>query len=182
MDKNEESGISSLFIQTTEDVANAVATAASATTVRSPRPSVVFSSRDNSGNNQLQKLQRRVISVLKGFSPPPEVKKATYNPEILTSQKRQWANFQLQALVCSSLLCFSGFGCPFTLLIYAGLGVCFANSFFPSIFMVFCYVLVNSVTCKKLTGLYMSCFINHWTSNGQESRSFDRLMLLISHV
>ncbi|KAH7656661.1 cDENN domain-containing protein [Dioscorea alata] len=98
MDKNEESGISSLFIQTTEDVANAVATAASATAVRSPRPSVVFSSRDDSGNNQLQKLQRRVISVLKGFSPPPEVKKATYNPEILTSQKRQWANFQLQTL------------------------------------------------------------------------------------
>ncbi|KAJ0987602.1 hypothetical protein J5N97_005958 [Dioscorea zingiberensis] len=102
MEKNEESARSSrgssLFIQTTEDVAKAVAAAASASTVRSPRPSVVFSSRDESSNNQLQKLQRQVIRVLKGFSPPPEVKRGLYNPEILTSQKRQWANFQLQTL------------------------------------------------------------------------------------
>ncbi|CAL5374846.1 unnamed protein product [Camellia sinensis] len=36
--------------------------------------------------------------VLKGFSQPPEVKSGTYNPEVLTSQKRQWASVQLQSL------------------------------------------------------------------------------------
>ncbi|KAI5424827.1 hypothetical protein KIW84_030855 [Lathyrus oleraceus] len=35
--------------------------------------------------------------MIKGFSHPPEVQYANYNPEILTSQKRQWAaNFHLQ--------------------------------------------------------------------------------------
>ncbi|KAI7742398.1 hypothetical protein M8C21_018599 [Ambrosia artemisiifolia] len=64
-----------------------------------PRPSVVFSSKggDSSGS-PLQKLQSQVFRVLKGFSPPPEDKTRTYNPEVLTTQKRQWASFQLQAL------------------------------------------------------------------------------------
>uniref|UniRef100_A0A1D1ZAK2 DENN domain-containing protein 5B n=1 Tax=Anthurium amnicola TaxID=1678845 RepID=A0A1D1ZAK2_9ARAE len=99
MDKNEGSGSpgwsASLFVQTTEDVARYVAAAASAATVRSPRPSVIFSSKDES-STQLQKLQQQLSRVLKGFSPPPEEKKRSYNPEILTSQKRQWASFQLQ--------------------------------------------------------------------------------------
>ncbi|KAF5938631.1 hypothetical protein HYC85_022890 [Camellia sinensis] len=74
MVKNEDSGSpswsASLFMQTIEDVARAVAAAAAAaTTVRSPRPYV-----------------------------PPEVKSGTYNPEVLTSQKRQWASVQLQSL------------------------------------------------------------------------------------
>ncbi|CAK9144172.1 unnamed protein product [Ilex paraguariensis] len=99
MEKNEETGSpgwsASFFMQTTEDVARAVA--AAATTVRSSRPSVVFSSKDDSGS-QLQKLQSQFSRVLKGFSSPPEVKSGTYNPEILTSQKRQWTSFQLQSL------------------------------------------------------------------------------------
>ncbi|KAJ9183750.1 hypothetical protein P3X46_007562 [Hevea brasiliensis] len=104
MAKNEDTGSpgwrASLFLQTTEDVARAVAAAAAAATApRSPRPSVVFSSKDDHGDSQFQKLQRHVSRVLKGFSsPPPEVKGGTYNPEVLTSQKRQWANFQLQYL------------------------------------------------------------------------------------
>ncbi|XAR67185.1 hypothetical protein NMG60_11013649 [Bertholletia excelsa] len=103
MSNSEETGSpgwsASLFLQTTEDVARAVAAAASAaTTARSPRPSVVFSSKDENCGSPLQKLQRRVTKVLKGFSTPPEVKSVTYNPEILTSQKRQWASFQLQSL------------------------------------------------------------------------------------
>ncbi|XP_068658413.1 uncharacterized protein [Aristolochia californica] len=103
MSKPEGSGSpgwsSSYWMQTTEDVARAVAAAAAAATTRSPRPSVVFSSKDDNGDSQLQKLQRHVARVLKGFSPPPEVKKkGTYNPEVLTTQKRQWANFQLQSL------------------------------------------------------------------------------------
>ncbi|KAL2251047.1 UNVERIFIED_CONTAM: hypothetical protein Sindi_2227000 [Sesamum indicum] len=99
MEKGEESGSSSwsssFFMQTTEDVARAVAAAAAA--VRSPRPSVVFSSKDERGT-QLHKLQHQVSRILKGLSKPPEVKSGSYNPEILTSQKRQWANFQLQLL------------------------------------------------------------------------------------
>ncbi|KAL4195829.1 hypothetical protein AMTRI_Chr04g180270 [Amborella trichopoda] len=86
----------SFFMQTTEDVAKAVAAAAA--TVRSPRPSVVFSTKDENNGSQLEKLQRQVTRVLKGFSPPPEVKARSYNPEVLTSQKRQWASFQLQSL------------------------------------------------------------------------------------
>ncbi|KAL8464123.1 hypothetical protein ACS0TY_033883 [Phlomoides rotata] len=99
MEKDEESGSpswsASFFMQTTEDVARAVAAAAAA--VRSPRPSVVYSSKEDSGG-QLQKLQHRVSRLLKGLSSPAEVQSGSYNPEILTSQKRQWANFQLQLL------------------------------------------------------------------------------------
>ncbi|CAA0821386.1 DENN (AEX-3) domain-containing protein [Striga hermonthica] len=85
----------SFIMQTTEDVARAVAAAAAA--VRSPRPSVVYSSKDESGS-QLHKLQHHVSRLLKGLSGPSEIKSSSYNPEILTSQKRQWANFQLQLL------------------------------------------------------------------------------------
>lgn len=104
MTKSEESGSpswgASFFMQTTEDVAKAVAAAAAAATAaQSPRPSVIFSSKDDNGSSQLQKIQRQFTRILKGFSQPPEVKFGTYNPEVLTSQKRQWANFQLQYLV-----------------------------------------------------------------------------------
>ncbi|KAL0345037.1 UNVERIFIED_CONTAM: hypothetical protein Sradi_4335000 [Sesamum radiatum] len=99
MEKDEESGSpgwrASLFMQTTEDVARAVAAAAAA--VHSPRPSVVYSSRAES-SSQLQRLQHHVSRILKGLSSSPEVKSGLYNPEILTSQKRQWASFQLQSL------------------------------------------------------------------------------------
>ncbi|XWS17479.1 hypothetical protein CRYUN_Cryun33cG0071300 [Craigia yunnanensis] len=105
MSKSEDSGSpgwsASFFMQTTEDVARAVAAAAAATAataVRSPRPSAVYSSKDENGGSQFQKLQRHVSRVLKGFSQPPEVRSGTYNPEVLTSQKRQWASFQLQYL------------------------------------------------------------------------------------
>lgn len=102
MAKNEDKGSpgwsASFFMQTT-DVARAVAAAAAAATAApSPRPSVVFSSKDD--NSQLQKLQNQLTRLLKGFSHTPEVKGVNYNPEILTSQKRQWASFQLQSLVC----------------------------------------------------------------------------------
>ncbi|KAG6428564.1 hypothetical protein SASPL_112816 [Salvia splendens] len=99
MERAEESGSpswsSSFYMPTSEDVARAVAAAAAA--VRSPRPSVVYSSKEENGG-QLKKLQHQVSRMLKGLSTPPEVKSSLYNPEILTSQKRQWANFQLQML------------------------------------------------------------------------------------
>ncbi|KAI5415270.1 hypothetical protein KIW84_040637 [Lathyrus oleraceus] len=53
---------------------------------------------DNNGS-QFQRLQYQVTKLFKGFSSPPEVENEnkTYNPEILTSLKRQWAaNFQLK--------------------------------------------------------------------------------------
>nr|XP_011460618.1 PREDICTED: uncharacterized protein LOC101291858 isoform X2 [Fragaria vesca subsp. vesca] len=106
MDKSEETGSpgwgSSFFMQTTEDVARAVAAAAAAATA--PRPSVVYSLKEEDGGSPLQRLHRQFNKVLKGFSSPPEVKTGrTYNPEVLTSQKRQWANFQLQHLDHRSL-------------------------------------------------------------------------------
>ncbi|KAJ0031095.1 hypothetical protein Pint_13484 [Pistacia integerrima] len=109
MTKSEDSGSpgwrASFFMPSTEDVARAVAAAAAAATAaNSPRPSVVFSSKDENGGSQFQKLQRQVTRVLKGISHPPEERKTgTYNPEVLTSQKRQWASFQLQYLVHRSL-------------------------------------------------------------------------------
>ncbi|KAJ3699159.1 hypothetical protein LUZ61_002864 [Rhynchospora tenuis] len=88
----------------TEDVARALLSAvSSATPVQSPtttaasRPSVVFSSQEENSGSPLQQLQKQVSKILKGFSSPPEVRGA-YNPEDLTSQKRQWARFQLKSL------------------------------------------------------------------------------------
>ncbi|KAL5995316.1 hypothetical protein ACLOJK_025374 [Asimina triloba] len=105
MAKDEDSGSpgwtasASYIMQTTEDVvARAVAAAAAAATAHTSRPSVIFSSKDDNGNSQLQKLQKQVARVLKGFSSPPEVYRRAYNPEVLTSQKRQWASLQLQSL------------------------------------------------------------------------------------
>ncbi|CAL0320265.1 unnamed protein product [Lupinus luteus] len=102
MTKEEDSGISrlgaSIFTQTTEDVARAVAAA-----MNSPRPSVIYSSKDDRDGSQLQRLQNQVTKMIKGFSHPPEVKYTNYNPEILTRQKRQWAaNFQLKNMVHKS--------------------------------------------------------------------------------
>ncbi|XP_048443402.1 LOW QUALITY PROTEIN: uncharacterized protein LOC125478811 [Pyrus x bretschneideri] len=95
MNKDEETSSPSWgasFFAQTEDVARAVAAVASATAAHSPRPSAVYSSNeDGGGGSPLQRLQRRVTKVLKGFQHPPEVKRGTYNPEVLTSQKRQWA-------------------------------------------------------------------------------------------
>ncbi|OMO91760.1 hypothetical protein COLO4_18109 [Corchorus olitorius] len=108
MSKSEDSGSpgwsASFFMQTTEDMARAVAAAAAAATAaRSPRPSAVYSSKDENGGSRFEKLQRHVSKVLKGFSQPTEVRSGTYNPEVLTSQKRQWASFQLQYLDHRSL-------------------------------------------------------------------------------
>ncbi|TXG61641.1 hypothetical protein EZV62_013004 [Acer yangbiense] len=97
MSNNEDTGSpgwsASFFMQTTE------AFVAAASAVHSPRPSVVFSSKDDSGDSKLQKIQRQVTRVLKGFGSPSEGQRnGTYNPEVLTSQKRQWASCQLQYL------------------------------------------------------------------------------------
>ncbi|KAK1408540.1 hypothetical protein QVD17_40402 [Tagetes erecta] len=83
MEKNEDADSpgwgASFIMQTTEDIARAV-----------------YSSKEDSGGH-LHKLQNQVLRVLKGLSQPTEEKSA-YNPEVLTTQKRQWASFQLQAL------------------------------------------------------------------------------------
>ncbi|GKV24758.1 hypothetical protein SLEP1_g34329 [Rubroshorea leprosula] len=102
MSTNEDAGSpgsgwgASFLTQTTEDVARAVA--AAATAMNSSRPSSVYSSKDENSGSKLQKLQRQVAKVIESFSQPTEVKTGNYNPEVLTSQKRQWASFQLQNL------------------------------------------------------------------------------------
>ncbi|KAJ1400718.1 uDENN domain, partial [Sesbania bispinosa] len=59
--------------------------------------SMMNSSKEDNSGSQLQRLQYQVTKMLKGFSRPPDVENTNYNPEILTSLKRQWAaNFQLQ--------------------------------------------------------------------------------------
>ncbi|KAL4568875.1 hypothetical protein LXL04_024492 [Taraxacum kok-saghyz] len=83
------------MLSTTEDITKALL-AAAAIAHSSSRPSVLYSSKDETGGH-LQKLQNQVFKVLKGLSHSTEEKK-TYNPEVLTSQKRQWASFQLQTL------------------------------------------------------------------------------------
>lgn len=97
---NEESGspvwTPSYWMQTTEDVARAVAAAAATATACSHRPSVIFSTKDENSDGQFQKIQRHVAKVLKGLSTPSaERKRVNYNPEVLTSQKRQWANVHM---------------------------------------------------------------------------------------
>ncbi|KAL2945175.1 DENN domain-containing protein 4C [Bienertia sinuspersici] len=87
---------SSLSFPSSEDVARAVEAAANA--VGSPRPSVVFSSNEDSCNSPLKRIQNQVSKALKGFSQSPETRNVTYNPEMLTKQKRQWASFQLESL------------------------------------------------------------------------------------
>lgn len=61
-------------------------------------PSMVFTSRDDGRDSPLTRLQNSVSRVLKGFSQPSDRRNVTYNPEVLTKQKRQWASFQLQSV------------------------------------------------------------------------------------
>jgi hypothetical protein len=89
------------LIQATEEVARAFIAAASAATAQSTRPSAVYSSKDESGS-PMQKLQQQFSKILKGFSASPDVS-GPYNPEVLTTQKRQWLRFQLKSLVYTSL-------------------------------------------------------------------------------
>ncbi|XP_010449763.1 PREDICTED: uncharacterized protein LOC104731954 [Camelina sativa] len=97
MAKNEEGSGSpswgaSFFMPTSEDVAMAFAAAASA--INPPRPSVVFSSKDEGSDSPLERLQRQVSKAVKNFYETPKTKSVIYNPEVLTSQKRLWAKFQ----------------------------------------------------------------------------------------
>lgn len=82
------------FTQTTEEVARAVVAAAAA--VR-PRPSIVFTSNNNSNNKTFERLQRQITRWRQGFGGENN-KKAFFNPEQLTSQKRLWTQLQVQML------------------------------------------------------------------------------------
>ncbi|KAF8107331.1 hypothetical protein N665_0123s0022 [Sinapis alba] len=86
----------SFFMPTSEDVATAFAAAASA--INPPRPSVVFSSKDEGGDSPLERLQRQVSKAVRNLYETPKTKSTVYNPEVLTSQKRQWAKYQVQYL------------------------------------------------------------------------------------
>jgi len=95
MDKNRDSG-NLVWNDVTRVVSAAASAAVSvAASAAATHPSIVLSSKDNGSNSQLQKLQRHVSRVLKGLSPPQQqANSRAYNPEVLTTQKRQWARFQ----------------------------------------------------------------------------------------
>ncbi|KAL2609523.1 hypothetical protein R1flu_028096 [Riccia fluitans] len=81
--------------QTTEEVARAAAAAAAA--VRPP-PSIVVSSNYQSANN-FRSWRRSLQKAFKwGPSTRERDRKNLFNPEVLTRQKRQWSELQLQAL------------------------------------------------------------------------------------
>lgn len=86
----------SLFSQTTEEEARIAVEAAAA--VR-PRPSIVVSAKNQQSSTSFLKLKR---SFQKAIKWPNNHKDRTqrnlFNPEVLTRQKRQWSELQLQAL------------------------------------------------------------------------------------
>ncbi|KAI5076692.1 hypothetical protein GOP47_0008757 [Adiantum capillus-veneris] len=88
-------GWKSSFTQTTEEVARAVVAAAAA--VR-PRPSIVFTSNNNSGNKAFERFQRQCSRIWRRGFAGESHKQSFFNPEHLTSQKRQWAQLQVQML------------------------------------------------------------------------------------
>jgi hypothetical protein len=70
--------------------------------------STLSSKDDNSGSSQLLRLQYQVTKLFKGFSSSPDLENqnTNYNPEILTTLKRQWAaNFHLKYMVSSCIMC-----------------------------------------------------------------------------
>uniref|UniRef100_A0A7I4AZ48 UDENN domain-containing protein n=1 Tax=Physcomitrium patens TaxID=3218 RepID=A0A7I4AZ48_PHYPA len=86
----------SLFSQTTEEEARIAVEAAAA--VR-PRPSIVVSAKNQQSSTSFLKLKR---SFQKAIKWPNNHKDRTqrnlFNPEVLTRQKRQWSELQMQAL------------------------------------------------------------------------------------
>jgi hypothetical protein len=86
---------SSLSQSTPEEAARAAAAAAAA--VRPP-PSIVVSAK------QPSKLKRRIGGFWGKGKGPGSFRKGEFNPEELTSQKRQWARLQKQGLVGGSHL------------------------------------------------------------------------------
>jgi len=70
----------------------------------------IHSSKDDNNNgssSQLQRLQYQVTKLFKGFS-SVQNENTNYNPEILTTLKRQWAaNFHLKYMVSCLISCFA---------------------------------------------------------------------------
>lgn len=67
----------------------------------------IHSSKDdnNNGSSQLQRFQYQVTELFKGFS-SVQNENTNYNPEILTTLKRQWAaNFHLKYMVSCLISC-----------------------------------------------------------------------------
>lgn len=95
-DLGKDHKLSSLMLsQTTEEVARAAVAAAQS--VR-PSPSIVVSAKQQNHHN-LQKWKRQLQKVWKwGPNTKEPDWKSSFNPELLTSQKRQWYELHLQAL------------------------------------------------------------------------------------
>jgi hypothetical protein len=94
-----EKQVSSLFTQTTEEEARLAVAAAAA--VR-PRPSIVVSARNLQSPTSFYKWRRQLQKALKWpVNHRDQAQRNLFNPEVLTQQKRQWSELQIQALVIS---------------------------------------------------------------------------------
>lgn len=90
-----DQSLDSILNQTTEEVARAAVVAAQS--VR-PSPSIVVSAKQQHNHN-LQKWKRQLQKVWKwGLHSQESDWKSSFNPELLTTQKRQWYALHLQAL------------------------------------------------------------------------------------
>ncbi|KAH8959275.1 hypothetical protein BDL97_06G070700 [Sphagnum fallax] len=91
-----EKQVSSLFTQTTEEEARLAVAAAAA--VR-PRPSIVVSARNLQTPTSFYKWRRQLQKALKWpVNHRDQAQRNLFNPEVLTQQKRQWSELQIQAL------------------------------------------------------------------------------------
>jgi hypothetical protein len=91
-----EKQVSSLFTQTTEEEARLAVAAAAA--VR-PRPSIVVSARNLQSPTSFYKWRRQLQKALKWpVNHRDQAQRNLFNPEVLTQQKRQWSELQIQAL------------------------------------------------------------------------------------
>ncbi|KAH9288374.1 hypothetical protein KI387_032491, partial [Taxus chinensis] len=95
LDIGMDQSLGSVLTQTTEEVARAAMVAAQS--VR-PSPSIVVSAKQQHNHN-LQKWKRQLQKVWRwGLHPRESDWQSSFNPELLTSQKRQWYALHLQAL------------------------------------------------------------------------------------
>jgi hypothetical protein len=87
----------SLFTQTTEEEAMLAVEAAAA--VR-PRPSIVISATKQQNSTSFNRWKRQLKNALKWpVNHKDRAQRNLFNPEVLTRQKRQWSELQMQALV-----------------------------------------------------------------------------------
>lgn len=95
-----------LFTQTTEEEARLAVAAAAA--IRPP-PSIVISTKNQQSSTSFVRWKRHLQKALKWpTNHKDRTQRNLFNPEVLTRQKRQWSELQMQALVIDTALRLSG--------------------------------------------------------------------------